>query len=336
MEESPSTMAVYANSIYEHLDYLVYDEKYELDPANLKLLQILGSGHFGDVHLGILNLNGAKTPVAVKKTKQLASIQQTKVKKSPEECSKIWQMERDSLRDELKIMAHIGFHSNVVRLIGAITTSKDDFCLVSEYCEYGSLDTFLQNKMDLGLFMNEIVTEDDAGYVVRGRDCVYKRTHDITWDSQFEIRRSEGILTTSDLLWFALQMARAMEYLTQHSVVHRDVALRNVLLKSDYTLKVADFGLSRLAGDDGYYCQLRNVAMPIRSTAPEAMRVGRFSEHSECWAYGVALWELFTFSQKQPYAEECPEGYNEIMTFLTGGNRLTVPSTAPKPMYVCY
>uniref|UniRef100_A0A914ULZ7 Protein kinase domain-containing protein n=1 Tax=Plectus sambesii TaxID=2011161 RepID=A0A914ULZ7_9BILA len=155
---------------------------------------------------------------------------------------------------------------------------------------------------------------------------------DITWDSQFEVRRSEGLLTTSDLLWFALQMARAMEHLTQLSVVHRDVALRNVLLKSDYTLKVADFGLSRLASDDGYYCQLRNVAMPIRYTSPEAMRVCRFSEHSECWAYGVALWELFTFSKKQPYAEECSEGYHAIMAFLTAGNRLSVPSTAPKPI----
>uniref|UniRef100_A0A914WCF1 Protein kinase domain-containing protein n=1 Tax=Plectus sambesii TaxID=2011161 RepID=A0A914WCF1_9BILA len=291
MEESSSVPLMYANSIYEHLDYLVYDEKYELDPANIKLLQTLGSGHFGDVYLGILNLNGAKIPVAVKKTKQLATIQQTEGNRSPEECNKIWQMERDSLRDELKIMAHIGAHANVVRLIGAVTTSKDDYCLVTEYCEYGSLDTFLQNKMDLGLFMNEIVTEDNAGYVIRGRECVYK-------------------------------------------VVHRDVALRNVLLKSDYTLKVADFGLSRLASDDGCYFQLRNVAVPIRSTAPEAMKVGRFSEHSECWAYGVALWELFTFSKKQPYTEECPEGYNDIMAFLTAGNRLTVPSTAPKPMYV--
>uniref|UniRef100_A0A914V1K9 Protein kinase domain-containing protein n=1 Tax=Plectus sambesii TaxID=2011161 RepID=A0A914V1K9_9BILA len=334
MEESLSVPLMYADTIYEHLDFLVYDEKYELDPANINLLQTLGSGHFGDVYLGILNLNGAKIPVAVKKTKQLASIQQMKGDKGPEECNKIWQMERDSLRDELKIMAHIGAHANVVRLIGAVTTSKDDYCLVTEYCEYGSLDTFLQNKMDLGLFMNEIVTEDSAGYVIRGRECVYKNMQDTTWDSQFEVRRSNGMLTTSDLLWFALQMARAMGYLTQHSVVHRDVALRNVLLKSDYTLKVADFGLSRLASDDGCYYQLRNVAVPIRSTAPEAMKVGRFSEHSECWAYGVALWELFTFSKKQPYTDECPEGYNDIMAFLTAGNRLTVPSTAPKPMYV--
>lgn len=116
-------------------------------------------------------------------------------------------------------------------------------------------------------------------------------------------------------------------------MVHRDVALRNVLLKLDYSLKVADFGLSRLAGDDGYYYQLRNIAMPIRYTAPEAMKVGRFSEHSECWAYGISLWELFTFSKKQPYAEECTEGYQGIMAFLTAGNRLSVPSTAPKRMY---
>jgi serine/threonine protein kinase len=129
-----------------------------------------------------------------------------------------------------------------------------------------------------------------------------------------------------------LQHWWSLEKLLKFQVVHRDVALRNVLLKADFSLKVADFGLSRMAGEDGYYYQLRNVAMPIRYTAPEAMKVGRFSEHSECWSYGVALWELFTFSERQPYAEECPEGYQGILAFLAAGRRLPIPDTVPKPM----
>jgi hypothetical protein len=67
--------------------------------------------------MGILKHNGARIPVAVKKTKLLANIQQTE-HKSATECEKLWHMERDSLRDELKIMAHIGAHANVVRLLG--------------------------------------------------------------------------------------------------------------------------------------------------------------------------------------------------------------------------
>lgn len=83
-------------------------------------LQTLGSGHFGDVYMGILKLNGANMPVAVKKTKQLAKIQEMEPK-SPEECNRIWQMERESLRDELKIMTHIGSHPNVVTLLGKLS-----------------------------------------------------------------------------------------------------------------------------------------------------------------------------------------------------------------------
>lgn len=40
MEETPSDPIAYANLLQEQLDYLVYDEKYELDPAHLKLLDV--------------------------------------------------------------------------------------------------------------------------------------------------------------------------------------------------------------------------------------------------------------------------------------------------------
>jgi serine/threonine protein kinase len=88
-----------------------------LEYINICSLQILGTGHFGDVYMGILKKNCAQIPVAVKKTKLLVNIQKTGGK-TLKECEKLWHLERDSLRDELKIMAHIGIHPNVVQLLG--------------------------------------------------------------------------------------------------------------------------------------------------------------------------------------------------------------------------
>ncbi len=40
--------------------------------------------------------------------------------------------------------------------------------------------------------------------------------------------------------------------------------------------------------------------LPIRWMAPESIQFGKFSPESDAWAYGIVLWEVFTFG-KRPY-----------------------------------
>jgi serine/threonine protein kinase len=107
------------------------------------------------------------------------------------------------------------------------------------------------------------------------------------------------------------------------------------LLKNDLTIRVADFGLSRRAGDDGSYIQHRNVVIPFRYIAPESLRSGRFSPQSESWSFGVVLWELFTFAKQQPYAgEEYGDRKNvaAVLDILDSGKRLQIPECTPRNM----
>jgi serine/threonine protein kinase len=90
--------------------------------------------------------------VAVKTPKK-----RDKTSENDYEHEKILQQQRESLIDELKIMYYIGHHDNVLQLIGALTKCKDNFCIITEYCEFGSLDIFLKTKIEKGLYCDEIV-----------------------------------------------------------------------------------------------------------------------------------------------------------------------------------
>lgn len=64
-----------------------------------------------------------------------------------------------------------------------------------------------------------------------------------------------------------------MSYLKENRVVHRDLALRNLLVTRDengkYVVKVADFGMSRLI-NKGYY-KTDDKTIPIKWSAPEVI-----------------------------------------------------------------
>jgi serine/threonine protein kinase len=61
---------------------------------------------------------------------------------------------------------------------------------------------------------------------------------------RFCASRHYGKLRTTQLLKLSLDIARGVDYLHKRSFVHRDIALRNVLLSDSYVAKVSDFGLS--------------------------------------------------------------------------------------------
>jgi serine/threonine protein kinase len=62
-----------------------------------------------------------------------------------------------------------------------------------------------------------------------------------------------------------------MKYLEANNIIHRDLALRNILVtagdKGEYICKVSDFGMSRSV-EKGYY-KTNDKKMPIKWSAPE-------------------------------------------------------------------
>lgn len=79
------------------------------------------------------------------------------------------------------------------------------------------------------------------------------------------------VLSYPMLLHVGAQIASGMRYLATLNFVHRDLATRNCLVGENFTIKIADFGMSRnlYAGD--YYRVQGRAVLPIRWMAWECI-----------------------------------------------------------------
>jgi len=281
------------------------DEAWEFSRDCLELADELGQGAFGKVVKAYVHGARVKSELnspfgchLVEEPTSFSTIT-VAVKMTKENCS---EQEVLDLVKEIEIMKAVGGHINIVNLLGACTqpTGKPLLAIL-EYAEHGNLRDYLRMRRGLGHHSQDLletISPDPVGL--------------------------------KEMLSFAWQVARGMEFLSNRRCVHRDLAARNILIAHGGVAKVADFGLARDVEQTDYYRKVTEGKLPVLWMSPESLFDGVSTTKSDVWSFGVLLWEIVTCGER-PYAGVATEA---LLDLIKGGYRMSIPLECPQDLYL--
>ncbi|GMH10718.1 hypothetical protein Nepgr_012559 [Nepenthes gracilis] len=106
---------------------------------------------------------------------------------------------------------------------------------------------------------------------------------------QFLMKRQKRSVPLKLAVKQALDVARGMEYVHGLGLIHRDLKSDNLLIFSDKSIKIADFGVARI--------EVQTEGMTpetgtYRWMAPEMIQHRPYTQKVDVYSFGIVLWEL--------------------------------------------
>jgi serine/threonine-protein kinase len=107
--------------------------------------------------------------------------------------------------------------------------------------------------------------------------------------------RRSGCLNEQFVRRIAMQLLRALSYAHRRGIIHRDIKPSNILLTSEGTVKVADFGIARIVEEEDVAMgEPGEIVGSARYMSPEQLRGEDATPRSDIYSVGVLLYHCLT------------------------------------------
>ncbi|XP_053418016.1 serine/threonine-protein kinase 33 isoform X2 [Nycticebus coucang] len=134
-----------------------------------------------------------------------------------------------------------------------------------------------------------------------------------------EILHKKGHFSENETRWIIKSLASAIAYLHSNDIVHRDLKLENILVKSSFidannelnlNIKVTDFGLAVKKHGRSEAMMQSTCGTPIYM-APEVINAHDYSQQCDIWSIGVIMYILL--SGEPPFLASSEEKLFELI-----------------------
>ena len=135
-----------------------------------------------------------------------------------------------------------------------------------------------------------IVKIYDVGFSEKIQFIVMEYIDGITLKEYME---SERVLNWKDSVHFVTQILRALQHAHERGIVHRDIKPQNIMMFTDGTIKVMDFGIAKFAREEGRTATDQAIGT-VHYISPEQARGDVTDAKSDLYSVGVMLYEMLT------------------------------------------
>ncbi len=108
-----------------------------------------------------------------------------------------------------------------------------------------------------------------------------------------EYIEQQGVIDPREALYFVTQILRALQHAHDKGIVHRDIKPQNIMLISDGTIKVTDFGIARFSRSETR-TMTDGAIGSVHYISPEQAKGSVTDAKTDLYAVGVILYEMLT------------------------------------------
>lgn len=177
-------------------------------------------------------------------------------------------------------------YDNIDDRIVAVKILKDEYLTNEEFRRRFKNES----KAIAVLSHRNIVKVFDVSFGDRLQYIVMEYIEGITLKEYIE---QKGVLDWKEALFFSIQILRALQHAHDKGIVHRDVKPQNIMLLSDGTIKVTDFGIARFSHSETRTMTEKAIGS-VHYISPEQAKGEVTDEKADLYSIGVVFYEMLT------------------------------------------